>query len=612
MAKLALGGPTGQVALLHRTSRQVSLCRMDPQVVSPGPGGLAAAVLQSVVTALVAVLCLYFYRRYDKRYFAWWAVAWGIFLLRLTAIMVFLGTGKLIWLYWHQVTTGWTALGLLWAALVFSRQLAWRWHYLPLALFPPVWSFIAVYLLDSFLMAAGVAVLFLSAATLWTGWVFLRHRRMVGGTGVMVLGWTLVFWGINHLNYPFLRARGVLNPWSYYLDIVFTLLTAVGIILAVHDDLRRGISAMGLLSGDLQRGGPIDEMLRRLLDRPLALPGVRGAAMFIRPDDGSPGMFVAGSGVCADWRDQQPHEALARHISQALDAARAEAVTLTETEHPFTAVLPVSSEAGLTGALVMVGDARDPFTALDHGFLRALGQQVGAALENAELYRKLELRNAELARLSARMVDQHEEERRRLARELHDETGQVFSAVRMELSVLKQSAEPAFRSRLNHVLDLTNSAIGSIRSVTHALRPTLLDDLGLVPAIRSLTGEFGQRSGIAVSFNHPPGELELPKETELALYRAVQEALTNVARHSQATRVSVTLVDEGDTIRLEVADNGTGMTASARNQQDNEPHMGLAGLRERMAALGGATEVLSVPGEGVTLRVTVPRESRTR
>ena len=91
------------------------------------------------------------------------------------------------------------------------------------------------------------------------------------------------------------------------------------------------------------------------------------------------------------------------------------------------------------GALVLVGDARDPFTALDDRFLVALGQQVGAALENADLYRRLETRTIELARLSARMMEQHEEERRRLSRELHDETAQVFSAVKMELGVLRDS-----------------------------------------------------------------------------------------------------------------------------------------------------------------------------
>ena len=123
-------------------------------------------------------------------------------------IVSFLLTGGWIWLYWHQVVTGWTALALLYAALVFSRGLRWRHWYLALVLFPPVWSYVAIYRLDHFLWAAGPAVLFLSLATLWTGLVFLRYRRRVGSSGARLLASAFLLWGLHHLDYPFLRARG--------------------------------------------------------------------------------------------------------------------------------------------------------------------------------------------------------------------------------------------------------------------------------------------------------------------------------------------------------------------------------------------------------------------
>ena len=137
---------------------------------------LDAALLQAAITAALAVLCAFLFGRYRKPYFAWWAVAWGLYVLRIGAITSFLLTGQRIWLYWHQVVTGWTALALLYAALVFSQRVRWRPWYLALVLFPPVWSYIAIYRLDHFLWAAGPAVLFLSLATLWTGWVFFRYR----------------------------------------------------------------------------------------------------------------------------------------------------------------------------------------------------------------------------------------------------------------------------------------------------------------------------------------------------------------------------------------------------------------------------------------------------
>ena len=105
---------------------------------------LDAAILQAAITCGLAVLSGFLYRRYRKSYFAWFAVAWALYVLRLGAIMGFLLTRNWSWLYWHQVITGWTALALLWAALVFSRQVRWRWGYALVALFPLLWAYIAM------------------------------------------------------------------------------------------------------------------------------------------------------------------------------------------------------------------------------------------------------------------------------------------------------------------------------------------------------------------------------------------------------------------------------------------------------------------------------------
>ena len=212
-------------------------------------------------------------------------------------------------------------------------------------------------------------------------------------------------------------------------------------------------------------------------------------------------------------------------------------------------MLPLFRREEAIGALVLVGDARDPFTALDDRFLVALGQQVGAALENADLYTRLHDRTVELGRLSARMVEQHEEERRRLSRELHDETAQVFSAVKMELGLLQDAVGPDQSARLDRALALIDTGIRSIRNVTNDLRPSLLDDLGLLPALRSLVADFGARSDMHVGFAAPGTLPPLSKEAELALFRALQEALSNVRRHADAGRVDIRL--SVDAVRAE-------------------------------------------------------------
>lgn len=225
---------------------------------------LDAALLQGAITGALGLLCAFLFARYRKPYFAWWAVAWGLYLLRIGAITSFMLGSQRIWLYWHQVITGWTALALLCAALVFSQRIRWRSGYLALVLFPPVWSYIAIYRLDHFLWAAGPAVLFLSLATLWTGWVFFRYRLRVASSGATLLAVAFGLWGLHHLDYPFLRARGAWAPWGYYLDILLALAVGAGILLLVLDDLRRGLSALSALSGDLQRGGREQDVLAAL------------------------------------------------------------------------------------------------------------------------------------------------------------------------------------------------------------------------------------------------------------------------------------------------------------------------------------------------------------
>ena len=585
---------------------------MDLTVPAAALSELAAAFLLCGVTLGLAGLCAFLYRRYRKPYFAYWALAWCLFALRLAAIISFLVGENLHWLYWHQVTTGWTALVLLWAALSFSQQLPWRHRYLWFLLFPPLWSYVAIYRMDNFLLAAGPAVLFLSAATLWTGWVFFRFHRITKSAAAASLAITLLLWGVHHLDYPFLRARGVWNPWGYYLDLLFVLAMGAGILLLVIEDQHRGLATLSTLSGDLQRVGRSRgaNLLGPLLERPLTLPGVRGSAMYLI--EKGEGTIVAGAGACATWVGAGPTGAASHAISRCVQRGTPEVIrgssdagSSVEQPYAYTVALPVLREPGVGGALVIVGDARDPFAALDTRFLVALGQQVGAALESADLYRRLEARTDELERLATRMVQQHEEERRRISRELHDETAQVFSAVKLQLALLRESLENELADRLDRVLELVDSGIKSIRDVTNDLRPSLLDDLGLVPALRALVDEFSERAGILARISVIGPLPTLSEESELAMYRALQEGLTNIARHADASSVVVTLESGIDSLMLKVQDDGKGPPDLEWQRLERKGHMGLTGMRERITSLGGSVRVHSESGEGMELIVEV-------
>jgi signal transduction histidine kinase len=144
--------------------------------------------------------------------------------------------------------------------------------------------------------------------------------------------------------------------------------------------------------------------------------------------------------------------------------------------------------------------------------------------------------------------------------------------------------------------------------VTNDLRPSLLDDLGLLPALRSLVADFAERSGIRTSLSAPASLPTLPAEAELALFRALQEALANVARHAEAAAVEIAISASGGRVQLQVRDDGRGLPAGRAEDYESRGHMGLAGMRERIGALGGTVRVHGAPGGGALVEVTVPAD----
>jgi signal transduction histidine kinase len=202
------------------------------------------------------------------------------------------------------------------------------------------------------------------------------------------------------------------------------------------------------------------------------------------------------------------------------------------------------------------------------------------------------------------MVRQHEEERNRLWRELHDETAQVLAALNMQLGIIEERSEPSNAPALQRARTLVGEGIKSIRSVTRNLRPMALDDLGLLPALRALARDFEERETFEVAFHAPERVPALSAHAEVALYRAMQEALSNAVRHGAAHRVEVRLDVEPGRTRLSVTDDGPGFSPDAAAKLRSRG--GLAGIRERMTALGGDFELGNTDAGGARVEVWVP------
>ncbi len=197
-----------------------------------------------------------------------------------------------------------------------------------------------------------------------------------------------------------------------------------------------------------------------------------------------------------------------------------------------------------------------------------------------------------------------EEERRHMAREVHDELGQVLTALRMDLSLLDMrhgKRNPALRTEVGGMKTLVDRAIQGVRNVATHLRPTALD-MGLVPAIDWLCQEFAHLTGLACHLD-APGNLELDKTREIVVFRIVQESLTNITRYASASQVHIVLRHRGQDLTLQVADNGQGFNMGQAEQRKT---FGLLGMRERAIALGGTLVISSVPGRGTTVDLTIP------
>lgn len=254
---------------------------------------------------------------------------------------------------------------------------------------------------------------------------------------------------------------------------------------------------------------------------------------------------------------------------------------------------------------VLEGDfrARAPRVDEDPDMAR-LADAFNRTLEELERYRQ------ETAR---RVIAAQEEERRRIARELHDQAGQAISAVLIHLGVLESSVtDPALRERTARVRALAQEILGEIRRLIGVLRPAVLDDLGLVPALRAYLRDVVSAAGVKAEVR-TEGEIgRLAPAVETALYRIVQEALTNALRHARARTVTVEVRRRGDQVEVAVTDDGEGFAVeevAARARQRG--HLGLLSMSDRAALLGGEVHIASQPGAGtrVTVRLpAVPRE----
>jgi signal transduction histidine kinase len=306
--------------------------------------------------------------------------------------------------------------------------------------------------------------------------------------------------------------------------------------------------------------------------------------------------------------------------------------------------VPLRAQERMLGGLALAALWQEtPLRAEHLNLLNAFAQQIATSVENAQRYGMLRQREGELEDLVRQLVNAQEGERQRIARELHDETGQKLTALAMwlaaveaNLSGLYGSAQPAERlpgdekagqDNLAHTLQaqasaaslvrnlrrVADQAITELRKVMTNLRPSQLDDLGLVPTLRWYLREVAERHpDLRVDLQVDQLARRLPSSAETVLFRVAQEALSNVVRHAHATQVTVALTQGRDSVRLEVKDDGIGFDATAigvPSSQARASGWGLVGMRERVALAGGQFTIHSQVGRGTRVVVELPLQA---
>jgi two-component system, NarL family, sensor histidine kinase DevS len=345
--------------------------------------------------------------------------------------------------------------------------------------------------------------------------------------------------------------------------------------------------------------GLVARRLQELVDARLVLIALpEGDALRVAAAEGEGGYGVVGMQL--EFAGSKAGRVLERGRSERVDSVLEDPEIDQQAARRFgvhsALFVPLLARGGGIG-VVIAHDKSGPspsFTDDDLRLAETLAARAAVAVELSERVSRDAVR---------RVVEAQELERARLARELHDETGQALTSILLGLKPLEQTAATdEARAAVASLRELVVSTLQNVRRLAVELRPSALDDFGLVSAVERLADTFRDQSGLQVDLEAQVGDERLPREVETAFYRIIQEALTNIVKHARASRVSILLTYRDGSVAAIVEDDGSGFDPSATSDDG----LGLVGMRERVGLIGGRLRIESAPGSGTTVRAEVP------
>jgi signal transduction histidine kinase len=487
-----------------------------------------------------------------------------------------------------------------------------------------------------------VGLFFLIILPLAYGYAILRHR-LIQLEGFVSRGaaYTLVFVALvgiylilASLFSRLLPSRWLQHPVVNMLQVLILAGSAVPIYRRIQSlvdwvfyggwyDYRSAVERITAGLGGLKDAEALAE---RITERLRSVLRLDGAYLFVLSQGDALALQPAWAGGAGDGRARTMPDPLpafpaqgflAEYLGRQPDPVSTEEARTNLAEAPLTKaerraleflrqslLVPITDSKQLLGLLALgQRQGGERFSAEDHGILRIVARHAAAAIENIQLLRELRMHAAEVEKLHRQLLHAREDERKFLARELHDEAIQALVGLNYRLAQMENGAAGDLQAEVRRIVE-------DLRGMIRTLRPPALDNFGLVTAIRSHVRELGEAGGETARIDlRVDGDTErwLPEDIQLCLYRVMQEALINVEKHAAARHVQVTLDIQPKEVTLEIRDDGRGFRLPQHlGSLLEQDHFGLVGLRERLELARGSLQIFSSPGEGTRLAASVP------
>ena len=458
-------------------------------------------------------------------------------------------------------------------------------------------------------LAAGVAFVLAAEA-------YRRTEQILDDLATRMIYAGLLAVGINLIGWAWVPRNSVVIARSEILDGLAVALFGAGIELRALGRAQRFV-VLSQISAVLSRAGKVDDILGEVLRQAGQLLQLHNGWAFLR--DPSSGGYELAAGYQLPGPLERDGRAAMRGPCRCLDLLRANQLTEPvnivdcirlekagiKAQH---ASVPLCTTTGIVGLLNLVLPAGRLFSQRELALLATVGGEVGLAIEKTQLFNELQDKERLRSDLIKKLMSAYEDERRRIARELHDDTGQSLTALILNVEMLRtlaERAQPALVEELDRLKALAEATLEEVRKLIYDLRPTILDDLGLAAALRWYVHHQLETRGLVVDLRLELGDTRLDPVVETAAFRIAQEALWNVVKHAAATRVEVALTLRNGRLCLRVSDNGRGFEGR-RRFDPLKGGSGLDGMEERAALLGGVVRITSTPDAGTEVVAELP------